>query len=370
MEYDLLLKEILDIQQDYRSLLIAIQSQFDSSEKLIQIADEITIFWYSRRNIIDLFLKNLPNDNSTYLFTGVGYLDVENNEHYPFVTIGKRHIIDDSLSRYMQDIKYDDESGFYFELIKQIQEAITDNIRILNEYFGIFLLLPVRFFVPNHIDILHQATSDLFLSLFNSSLENIDDYFSKYDCINQVFDDINAEIKSEIKLLEDDSSLDSLEDKFEQYKKENKTISEEKNDITLFFLAVYGYIAQALDVILTSLEYNLVPYVRFKICHHYSLLLTPTLISDIEENLKERFEYKIMMMTAVHVLYHCFNFSKIENCSFQEYISVVQSLDISNNYTCMVLDNFASKNEQKRYINEIAKEELERIYAAIGEPSN
>ena len=92
--------------------MCSIKEKYAGGNNIIEIADELYLFWYQYKNVIELYLKSLSCNNNTYLFTGAGYLDVKNNEHFPFITMGQQHLIDDTLVRYLQKIT--DKSNTFF----------------------------------------------------------------------------------------------------------------------------------------------------------------------------------------------------------------------------------------------------------------
>lgn len=50
-----------------------------------EVLDEISMFWYKNRNIVKMYLENYVPCNDAYVFTAVTYLDVNENEQYPFM---------------------------------------------------------------------------------------------------------------------------------------------------------------------------------------------------------------------------------------------------------------------------------------------
>ena len=96
MDKNFLNKTIVNIQDEYLNLLIKIKDQINT-ENFMCIVDEINIFWTLYTKIINLYLSTISIQDNAYVFTGATYLDLDDFEHYPFVTMGNIHIIDDPL---------------------------------------------------------------------------------------------------------------------------------------------------------------------------------------------------------------------------------------------------------------------------------
>ena len=122
--------EISKIQQEYLQLLQ--ESVKNISEvNPIGIIDNILVFWHSHRRTILLFLNSLEQEDKTYLFTGASYLKVKDNNHYPLISLGKIHIIDDplcKLAKAFPALAINKAHNFYFE---HINHTISDTIEII-----------------------------------------------------------------------------------------------------------------------------------------------------------------------------------------------------------------------------------------------
>ena len=93
------MNKIKEIQNEYLNMLINIKDKIDTVVYMF-IIDEINIFWYSKREIVKLYLSNITLKDNVYIFTGATYLDVDDFEHYPFIMMGNAHIVDDPLCKY------------------------------------------------------------------------------------------------------------------------------------------------------------------------------------------------------------------------------------------------------------------------------
>ena len=130
MNNNYLIGELCKIQKEYRQLLEELYDEKDKDE-FVYVIDEISLFWYSKRNVIELIMGNISDNFDTYLFTGATYLDIGEGEHYPFVSLGKVHIVDDPLAKYAEAIKMNLNDSFYKMMKKQIILAFDDALEKL-----------------------------------------------------------------------------------------------------------------------------------------------------------------------------------------------------------------------------------------------
>lgn len=102
------------------------------------------MFWYKNRNIVKMCLENYVPGNDVYVFTAVTYLDVNENEQYPFMFLGKKHILDDPLGKYCELCYTNNqlEKG----LFEQVRLCLEDNIKVLENLFPHIITIPFRLF--------------------------------------------------------------------------------------------------------------------------------------------------------------------------------------------------------------------------------
>ena len=68
MNNNYLIGELCKIQKEYRQLLEELYDEKDKDE-FVYVIDEISLFWYSKRNVIELIMGNISDNFDTYLFT-------------------------------------------------------------------------------------------------------------------------------------------------------------------------------------------------------------------------------------------------------------------------------------------------------------
>ena len=93
------MEKMNQIQIEYKILLQKLLPKL-KSEFSVQALDEINLFWYRHMDIVRLYLASEFAGAESYVFTAATYLDYDDNEHLPFLLLGKQHVLDDPLSKY------------------------------------------------------------------------------------------------------------------------------------------------------------------------------------------------------------------------------------------------------------------------------
>lgn len=340
MEKNFLMNKINNIQNEYLKMLMKIKDKIDTVD-YIYIIDEINIFWYSYREAVTLYLSNITLQDKAYIFTGATYLDVDDFEHYPFVMMGDIHIVDDPLCKYSRIVPECKSQDFLETLRNQIISSIDDNIKILSEYSFAILILPLHLLYDNDMKLISKAANDAFLSLFSIEDINMKLYFKNFSSIQDVIFALKPDMEKYIIFDEGEDFRKSLMERFEAFiDKTNVPVPRDKNDAFKFWMLVYGFIAQALDIMLCCSKFNLIPYLRYEVTFKYVTLLGEN-FSAVKGSRDILFKCKI-----AHVLYKIFDKEKIRDISF------VQFLKGLNDY------NFSKKVEEDLFKNNIDLENI------------
>ena len=281
MKSNLLLNKIHLIQTEYRDLLAALLPKLKSSHSP-EALDEINLFWLRHIEEIKLYLRTwFPGENS-YVFTAATFMDFEDNEHLPFLIMGDKHILDDPLSKYsVIRSKMPDGKDAEF-LYDQIGVTAEDNLKLLENIHEEILILPLRLLnQSNDHNPLYKVGEQAFVSLFNG-INSLNDYFAKCDSIGDIMRYARDDIGKLVMFSEDDDSTLPFEKRFRvalagvQY-----MVDPAKSDSFNFFMLVFGCIQQAIDVIVSCVEYGCIPYIRYPVSLHYISLLSESML-DIE----------------------------------------------------------------------------------------
>lgn len=308
MKSNLLINRIYSIQIEYKQLLTSLLSKFKSNFPL-EALDEICIFWLRHIDTIRLFLKSwIPSENC-YVFTAATYMDFHDNEHLPFLIMGEQHILDDPLSKYSEILSTMPKGRDADFLINQIIVTAEDNLKILENVQNEILILPLRLLNQSKdYDFLYEVGEKAFISLFHD-INSIDEYFEKCNSIDDIVNFADNDISRLVMFSEEDDETLPFVERFRialagtQY-----LLDERKGDAYNFFILVFGCIQQAIDIIISCIEYGCIPYIRYPVSLHYISLLSGNVDDKECSNL---IQFKMNVAFAVYSMCDKSRFSKI-----------------------------------------------------------
>lgn len=325
MAKSFLLNKIKEIQNEYLNLLINIRDKIDTVDYMF-IIDEINIFWYSKRECVKLYLSNVTLKDNVYIFIGATYLDVDDFEHYPFIMMGNEHIVDDPLCKYSRVVAKCESADFLEILRNQIICSVEDNIEVISQYSSSILILPLHLLYDNDIEVINKAVNNLFLDLFSIKSINMNKYFKDFKSIEDVITALKPGIEKYIIFDEGENLEDGIEERFKKYViKMNIPIVEEKNDAFKFWFILYGFLVQALYIILCCSQFKLAPYLRNRVTFQYVILLGKNFynISEVKEIL---FRCKI-----AHIIYRIFDKEKFKEIKFENFYNKLEEYKFNDN---------------------------------------
>lgn len=362
MKSNLLLNKIHLIQTEYKELLAALLPKlktFHSPEAL----DEINLFWLRHIEEIQLYLKAwFPGENS-YVFTAATLMDFEDNEHLPFLLMGDKHILDDPLSKYSEiRSKMPDGQDAEF-LYEQIGVTAEDNLKLLENVHEEILILPLRLLnQSNDHNSLYKVGEQAFVSLFNG-INSLSDYFEKCDSIDDIMRFACDDIGRLVMFSEADDATLPFEERFRvaltgtQY-----MVDPAKADSYNFFMLVFGCIQQAIDVIVSCLEYGCIPYIRYPVSLHYISLLSESML-ELEHIVTLRFR-----MSVAFVVYQLCDKDRLAVVSLEKFIKKNQKYCFSEKLFCVLGEQGVNKNNfLGNTIMQMVIDELEAFYKILSE---
>lgn len=355
-----LMNKIKEIQNEYLNMLINIKDKVDTVDYMF-IIDEINIFWYSKREIIKLYLSNITLKDNVYIFTGATYLDVDDFEHYPFIMMGNAHIVDDPLCKYSRVVP-SCESEFFLETLRnQIVCSVEDNIKIISQYSSSILILPLHLLYDNDMEVINEGANNIFLSLFSIENINMNVYFKDFKSIQDVVTALKPGIEKCI-VFDDGENLEKgIEERFRNYvTKMNIPISEEKSDAFKFWFILYGFLVQALDIILCCTQFKLIPYLRYGVTFQYVTLLGKNFynVSEVKEML---FRCKV-----AHIVYRIFNKENFKEISFENFHNKLEEYKFNDNvYEDIKADTHGIDNINVKQIVKILDKNIKRCFTDI-----
>lgn len=360
MKSNLLLNKIHLIQIEYKELLSALLPKLKSFHAP-EALDEINLFWLRHIEDVQLYLRAwFPGENS-YVFTAATFMDFEDREHLPFLLMGDKHVLDDPLSKY-SEIRSKMPEGKDAEFIyKQIGITAEDNLKLLENVHEEILILPLRLLnQANAHNSLYKIGEQVFVSLFNG-IDSLSDYFSKCTSIDDIKQFAREDIGRLVMFSKDDDASLPFEERFRVALAETQyMVDANKPDSDNFFMLVYGCIQQAIDVIVSCVEYGCIPYIRYPVSLHYISLLSESML-DIEHIITLRFK-----MSVAFVVYQLCDKDRLAIVCLEEFLKNNQEYDFSSNlFRVLAERGINEKSFLGHTITQVVIDELEEFYSIL-----
>lgn len=357
MSLNLLQKRIIDIQLEYKDLLCELLPVLKSGYSH-QALDEINVFWHRRVDIVRLYLTSYFSDNDSYAFTASTFMDYDDGEHLPFLLIGDLHVLDDPLCAYSRICANMPEEKISKPLYEQIIKTAEDNVKIIENCDKCITILPLRILsqTESHEEILNLGEK-IFFGLFNG-IDNFEEYFDKCKSIDDIVKYARKDIHKIIAFSETDTESEDFKERFQKAVLENKKLIDiSSSDANKFLMLVYGYIQQAVDIIVTCVAYKCFPYIRYPLALRYVTL--------IAQNLSENQFIEIMLykMSVAFVLYNLSDKERLNVLSTKEYVNKIKEYDFNSK----LLETFETHginytNFTKFSVTQLVIDELEKLY--------
>lgn len=352
---DFLLTKIKELQNDYGDFLRNALINFEK-EDFYPTLDEINLFWYSNREIVKLILNNISNEHECYTFTGASFLDIDDNEHFPFVAFGEIHIVDDPLHKFIQAPQNIKDEGYKAKLKEQIVSTIKDNIQIIERYSDTILIFPVTLLTDIGSDIIMNATEQAFFSMFKDITLTKERYLSELISIEDVIDALDEDVLNTIIFSENDDLTINLGKRFRDFLTESNPFGNQLNEAVIFLSIISGFFAQAFNILLTCAQYNMIPYIRYKVIYKYTALLGSNFAGN------EEMDRILFKMSCAHLLYRNFDKEDFAKISFDDYLTRIRSMRFNDIvYDKLQESGFDIKKFSVKEISKIMQNELYRV---------
>ena len=355
MDKNFLNKTIVNIQDEYLNLLIKIKDQINT-ENFMCIVDEINIFWTLYTKIINLYLSTISIQDNAYVFTGATYLDLDDFEHYPFVTMGNIHIIDDPLCKYSGVYYKCKNVSFERTLKTQIIQTVNDNIKILKEYSNIFLILPLHLLKYENMKLITKQANNIFLSMFSEKIVDIDTYLNKFNTIEEVVLGLKPNIETQIIFEEYEDTKINLEKRFKDYTNKDDLHFLSGNSYSeKFYCIVVGFIIQSLNIIFNCTNFNLIPYLRYKVTFNYVMIIGQS-FSNIPEIKNMLFKSQI-----AYIFYKIFDKYKFKEIPFNDFYKKINEYNFTEKIESELIEkNITMENAHIQEVIDILNHHIEK----------
>jgi len=130
-----------------------------------------------------------------------------------------------------------------------------------------------------------------------------------------------------------------------------------KPDSYNFFILVFGCIQQAIDVLVSCIEYGCIPYIRYPVSLHYISLLSESML-DIEHIVKLRFK-----MSVAFVVYQLCDKGRLARVSLEEFLKQIQAYNFNEKLFRVLAEHDINENSFLGHtITQLVIDELEAFY--------
>jgi hypothetical protein len=311
--------------------------------------------------LVRLYLTNVVANKDSYTFTAATFMDFDDKEQYPFLLLGKYHILDDPLCKYSDICSKMPEMRISKKLLEQIAITAEDDIKILEGCHGLIVVLPLRLLSQTSKDsVLFQMAEQAFSSLFNG-INSLEDYFEKCCCYADIMKYARDDIGEIILFTEHDDRSLPFDERYSKAKIElSYTLEGKVSEARIFFLMVYGCIQQAVDIIVSCLEYECTPFLRFPVAVNYFLLLTENLgeIPSIPE-----MRYKACI---ANLFYKICDKEKLSQFGFDKFVDTIVSSSFSDKvFSSLSQDNIKGETFNVSAAVAIIEKCLTELYLAL-----
>lgn len=323
MENSVLIQQLKLLQKDYGMLLKSIAEDL-YFESFPLVMDEISIFWHRNRDLIRLILRYILSNKNCYVFTGATFLDIDDLEHFPFITLGDMHLIDDPLCKYAGFIGKFYNGEISEDLKNQIVLSVQDNIKIIDKYADLIYILPITLLEDIDNELIQSASKQAIFSMFkNDTSLTMEKYFATYKRIEEVAIALNDEVKETIIFSENDNlELDFIY-RFKEHISAIPLSFPNASEAEIFFNIMNGFFLQAISILLTCAEYQMIPYIRYNVCFYYVISFCKILPKDV---LMQEILFKCL---CAHILYRNFDKNRVKNIDFIAYYTKLKEKNFS-----------------------------------------
>ncbi len=207
----------------------------------------------------------------------------------------------------------------------KIYICAKDNIDIIEKCDNKILVLPLRFARDmNEENTFFEVGEMVFLALF-PSIPDMETYYKNCIQFSDLLNYIDGNVARRYILFEGDTAEQQLEDRLKKAINSSRQLLDEHKEMdagVLFFLAIYGYIQQALDIIMILLEYGCIPLIRTTLSFQYVISLLPNF--EKTEKYNERFKKTVV----VNSLYRAFSARDFIGIPLSKYFELVDKFGI------------------------------------------
>lgn len=349
--------ELAEVQTEYLKLLTSISSRLEQ-EDLLVILDEIQLFWYQKRNIINMATKHLFGNKDAYILTAATIFGFENSDQDIMFVNGKYQVFDDPVPTYLSIVSKKEVLGDVFSLYLEnlstrITETIEDEIKLLEAEYENFYIIPLRYYLNLYllVDHLDNISKKIINTIFIKPKT-----YEELSNVKNVESVVNQDILTNFVFFDGDDVSLSLTERIEEYIRSNRDmIPEGANKSQILYTILLGGLRQALEIIEMSLQFNVIPFFRsFIPFNNFNQVLQ--IIIDNSTDKKEIRKMKLLLnKTAIEYLLY-FEFTRINegNHTINELKKISMEKNFQNKLQ-LIVDDMDGLNNFSKTAQEIKK---------------
>lgn len=360
MRQNLLLDKIFFIQREYRKMLEYLVPKLKNNYDYTAL-DEIALFWTRYVEEVQLYLKYWVAGKDSYVFTTSSSLDFNQRDYIPFLLLGKNHIVDDPLRKYIEILTKLSKGKNTKILYRQISYAASANLEVLNKLEKQILILPIRLLnQKSSYHFLFELGEYAFISLFNS-IDSLENYFEKCDTYEDIIRFARSDIEDLVMFSDDDNKALPFKIRFQKILEETyNEWSISGSDANKFFMIVFGYIQQAIEVIVSCIEYECIPYTIHPVSLHYIFLLLDK-FSEFKYIRTLRFK-----MYVVQILQNLLDKNRFNQIEVKEFLRKINAYDFDSKlFESLNTNGINEAYFQDEKLKSLINAELDKFYKCI-----
>ena len=272
--------------------------------------------------------------------------------------MGDNHIFDDTLCNYSKTYNMLSSNKYTDSLYNFIKLVVQDNLKLLDNLKNEVLIFPLN--LVNQLidyDLFIKTGEVVFTSLFED-INSFKDFFEKCKTVDDIVAHGCENFEDIIMLSEyDDHSL-SFHERFRLAVENSKYINTEgESDAYIFYMLVYGYIQQAIDIISMCIDYGCIPFIRNPVSLYYVTLLSENIVKvkDID--------VLILKMNIAYIVYELFDFDRFVTFNLETYLNEIRAYKFSEKLFDKLNEQGIDKNNVlERKVVDIINDELKSFY--------
>ena len=347
MECNLLIDSMKVIQHKYLGLLKQYEN-FESQDAYF-IQNEFKIFWLRHKREVNFFLQNYPCGFDTCAFIGGAYLNVESNSHFPFLSFGNKHIVDDPI--YILSMSTQDSDEYHAQILK---ESIKDDILILSKYSDLFFLLPLSFLCIDR-KLCAKFSQNSFLHLLKNDKASLKDFFESCNTWESLLSWINVDVAKDL-FIEYDG--ETLEERYFKHLEKVHIAFDKDYAVRQFFQMCMGIFTQVAVVFDFCTHYAVYPFIRNRTLFYTFFEVVSNLINQESDN---EFLRRMIFKTILSHLVNCFLDWELPDFTNEDFFQKIKGFEDAI-MSCFAKDAFDPYSEEYSIarIREILIEEMKR----------